>query len=168
MLADVIRSQYRAALTMLRECIVKCPEEKWNDSTDGNRFWHLSYHTLFYTALYLSSEEHMILWPGCRPNHQFLGKTGWAPEYDPAQATVYTREELLDFVEWLFKRIDESCDDASTETPSQFSWIPMSRMECYFYNLRHLQHHCGQLHERINVYGGGRIGWAGMSPMLKS
>ena len=32
-----------------------------------------------------------------------------------------------------------------TRKPSGFSWIKGARAETYFYNLRHLSHHVGQL-----------------------
>ena len=51
---SAFRSQYTAALSMIRESITVCPETVWNDSSYGNRFWHLAYHSLFFTAFYLS------------------------------------------------------------------------------------------------------------------
>jgi uncharacterized damage-inducible protein DinB len=31
------------------------------------------------------------------------------------------------------------------EGPSEFPWLPMSRAELHLYNIRHIQHHTGQL-----------------------
>jgi hypothetical protein len=41
----------------LRErSIEKCPDRLWNDPADKNKFWHVAYHALFYTHLYLQME----------------------------------------------------------------------------------------------------------------
>jgi hypothetical protein len=34
---------------------------------------------------------------------------------------------------------------AMLEGPTGFSWLPFSRAEGHIYNLRHIQHHAGQL-----------------------
>ena len=50
---QVIQSQYRAALDMIGEAIAKCSDTLWEDPAYTNRFWHIAYHALFYTHLYL-------------------------------------------------------------------------------------------------------------------
>ena len=50
---DAIISQYLASLEMLRHVITGCPEDLWDRVEDGNRSWHIAYHALFYTHLYL-------------------------------------------------------------------------------------------------------------------
>jgi hypothetical protein len=37
---DVIKSQYLAALAMLKETIVRCPESLWDEPETKNKFWH--------------------------------------------------------------------------------------------------------------------------------
>ncbi len=51
--SKVIVSQYLAALEMLKQAIVKCPDSIWNDHSDNTKFWHVASHALFYTHLYL-------------------------------------------------------------------------------------------------------------------
>jgi hypothetical protein len=41
-----IRSQYGAALAMLKDAIEKCPDSLWADSNYVNPFWRVAYHTL--------------------------------------------------------------------------------------------------------------------------
>jgi hypothetical protein len=38
---------------MLQEAVVKCPESLWKDREYENAFWHIAYHTLYFTHLYL-------------------------------------------------------------------------------------------------------------------
>ena len=67
------KSQYHAALTMLRQAIEACPPELWTDASYVNPFWHVAYHTLFYTDFYLQpSESAFVPWEHHRPEHNFF------------------------------------------------------------------------------------------------
>jgi hypothetical protein len=37
------------------------------------------------------------------------------------------------------------------EAPSRFAWIPLNKLELQFYNIRHIQHHTGELFERLGA-----------------
>ena len=56
-LAAIIRSQYLAALDILEQTLRLCPEPIWNSPDDKTKFWHIAYHALFYTHLYLQDTE---------------------------------------------------------------------------------------------------------------
>ena len=118
------------------------------------------HHSLFYTALYLSSENEPVLWEKCKWNYQEMTKEEWEPDFDPVTC-AYSKAELLDFIAWLRTRLHSCFEDASAELPSTFSWISLSRLELHIYNLRHLQHHTGQLSERIKMFTGFGTGWVG-------
>jgi hypothetical protein len=47
------------------------------------------------------------------------------------------------------------------EEGSGFSWLPFNKLELQFYNIRHLQHHTGQLIERLRTVAGIGVGWVG-------
>jgi len=53
----MIGRQFAAAIQMLRLAVEACPEELWDDRTEGSPFWHLAYHALFFADLYLSKDE---------------------------------------------------------------------------------------------------------------
>ena len=53
-LRSALKSQYHAALAMLREAIEKCPDELWASDEYTNRFWRIAYHTLYFTHLGIS------------------------------------------------------------------------------------------------------------------
>jgi len=60
--------------------------------------------------------------------------------------------------------IDSAVDRLDLSAPdSGFPWYKMSKLEHQFVNLRHLQHHTGQLAERIRQVTGRGIRWAGGS-----
>lgn len=102
-----IKSQYHATLEMLRQAIVKCPESLWHDRGYNNMFWHIAYHALFYTHLYLqASEEDFVPWAKHRGEYRILG-TRWPrrcrrgsrrrclPQLLPLQARIARRRRLL-------------------------------------------------------------------------
>jgi len=49
-----IWSQFGAAIDMLENAMVACPDELWSDSTQHLKFWYVVYHALFWLDLYLS------------------------------------------------------------------------------------------------------------------
>ncbi len=161
-ISESFRSQYAAALEMARHVIQRCPDEIWDDPAFGNRFWHLSYHALFYAALYLShSESDVHMWDKARPSHQSLGKSDFYPGYDPADAIPYSKEELLEFADFIESRLATAFDETPYDAPSGFSWISFNRFQLHIYNLRHFQHHIGQLSERVRQTSGKGTGWVG-------
>ncbi len=159
-ISSSFRSQYMGALSMLKKSITTCPDEVWNDSSYGNRFWHLSYHALFFAALYLSpSMEKSVLWDKCRPLYHALSKWESAPDYDPDQNIPYTKEELLEFHDFIIARLDVAFDEVPFDGPSGFNWISFNKFQLHIYNLRHLQHHIGQLSERVKQVTGKGVSW---------
>jgi hypothetical protein len=54
---EIIRSQYQSALEMFKQAIARCPESIWDDRGDKTKFWHIAYHALFYTHIYLQDSE---------------------------------------------------------------------------------------------------------------
>jgi lambda repressor-like predicted transcriptional regulator len=56
-LRAILKSQYHAALAMLKEALERCPEEVWFSQAHVNRFWQIAYHTLYFTHLYLQPNE---------------------------------------------------------------------------------------------------------------
>ena len=81
---EMIQSQYLASLAMVGEAISQCPDDLWLDPAFKNRFWQVSYHTLFYTHLYLQdSEKDFVPWSRHRKEYQFLGPLPWPPHILP-------------------------------------------------------------------------------------
>jgi len=54
---QILKSQYHAALAMLRNAVAKCPDELWYDATPTNAFWQVAYHTMFFAHFYLQPNE---------------------------------------------------------------------------------------------------------------
>src|SRR5262249_14149478 len=49
----ILKSQYHAALAMLRDAVERCPDRLWASGDYRNPFWRIAYHVLYYTDFYL-------------------------------------------------------------------------------------------------------------------
>jgi hypothetical protein len=159
---DIIRSQYLAALEMLNQAILQCPGELWDDARFPNQFWQIAYHVLFYTHLYLQPREaDFVPWEKHRKDyHSFEALAEATP--DPVQATAYTKDEVLEYLEFCRHEVNLQVDSLDLEAESGFYWLPFNKLELQFYNIRHLQHHTGDLSERLGTNADIHIRWVGM------
>ncbi len=145
----IIASQLLASLAMMNDCVQKCPADLWNNSEKviaKYPFWLVAYHTLCFVDLYLSPGE-AVYQP--RPD---LHPRGWQEFDDEYPSRTFTQPELLAYIQICREKIATVLGDgpdSETETsllgPSGFSRLAFTRIELHLYNLRHLQHHTGQL-----------------------
>ncbi len=161
-----LKRQYHAGLSMLRTAVERFPDDRWTDGVADNAFWQIAYHTLFYTHLYLH--------PGIDAFRPFAGHQGDVQNTgaltgpaDPDSALPllpdpYPKAHVLAFAEHLIATLDASADALDlTAAESGFPWYAMSKLEHQLVNLRHLQHHTGQLIERLRMATGSGVEWVG-------
>jgi hypothetical protein len=159
-LLDNIASQYRASIAMLGQAIDVCPKPLWLDPGYLNRFWHIAYHTLFYTHLYLQpTEAHFSYWEKHRQNSQYLGRRPWSTEDLPRIEPAYSKGDLLEYLEICRTESVHNVSLLDLDAPSGFSWLPFNKLELQFYNIRHLQHHTGQLADRLRNVDNIGLDW---------
>ena len=145
-----IKSQYHAALEMLKQAIVKCPESSWNDQAYKNKFWHIAYHALFFTHLYLQpAEKDFNPWHKHIDEYQSLAPLPWPPHKEPEIGEPYTKQEILEYHELCQNQVKEQITRLDLEAESGFHWLPFDKLELQFYNIRHIQHHTGELYDRL-------------------
>lgn len=133
--------QFGAAIDMLANAIDACPDEVWGDGSRQPEFWYVTYHTLFWLDLYLSGNIREF-----RPPAPFtlseLDPDGLMPE------RVYTRGEMRAYLRHCRERCRASIaamTDERAVAPVRCHWGEMAYGELLLYNLRHVQHHTGQL-----------------------
>lgn len=134
-------AQFGAAIDMLENAIVACPESQWGGPDDWQAFWYLASHTLFWLDHYLSEspERH-------RPPAPF-----GLEELDPAGVLpprVYSKDELLGYLAYgraKARAAMAALTDERAAGPCAFPRRDCSVLELHLYNLRHVQHHTGQL-----------------------
>jgi hypothetical protein len=158
---EIILSQYLAALEMLKQALIKCPETLWDSPEDKNRFWHLAYHALFYTHLYLSDTLAAFTpWGRHRAEYEMLGPTPRAPQ-GPQIGEPYERADLLEYLAFVRQQAAERLPHTDLAGASGFDWLPFSKLELQFYNIRHLQQHTGELMERLGARARVDVNWVG-------
>jgi hypothetical protein len=133
-------SQYEAALSMLNQCVAACPAEHWDAKIGNGPFRWVVYHTLFFTDLYLttSNEEFEL-----RDLHRRVGD-----EREDRACLGLEHVEALEYATVCRAKIPVTLSIETPELlagPSGFSWYPISRGELHLVNIRHIQHHAGQL-----------------------
>jgi uncharacterized damage-inducible protein DinB len=141
-LKSILTGQFEAALCMLNDCIRKCPPEHWEGKIANDTFRQVAYHTLFYVDLYLSPGEAAF-------TLRDLHHRGGDERSSTAVSTGLSRDETLAYVTLCRQKAVETLaaeTAASLQRDSGFSWLrPSTRGEVYLYNIRHVQHHVGQL-----------------------
>jgi hypothetical protein len=158
-----IKSQYYASLEMLKEAISKCPPSLWNSRQCKNKFWHISYHVLFYTHLYLQeTEKQLVPWKKHREYHQFLGNLPWPPHTQPEIGEPYSKEEILEYLDLVKNQVDKKVSSIDLAAESGFYWLPFKKIELQFYNIRHIQHHAGALIDRLRTSENIGVDWVAM------
>ena len=142
---QVIQSQYLAALAMLKEVIVNCPEALWDAPGNQDKFWRKSYHALFYTHLYLQNAEKDFV--------------PWEKHHDPDGNVPFTKDEVLEYLSFVEKQVADCVPVTDLEAESGFHWLSFDTLELQFYNIRHIQQHSGGLYKRLDAHENIELGW---------
>ena len=156
-LTATLKSQYYASLSMLRQAIDACPPELWTTDRYANPFWQVAYHTLFYTHLYLQpAEADFVPWERHREGYNSFGGEG------PSNPVPYSVEEIQSYWHHCHDMVDSAVDRLDlTSAESGFYWYRMSKLEHQFVNIRHIQHHTGQLSDRLRQEADRGVEWVG-------
>jgi len=165
-ITTLLQSQYLAALAMLEEAVHKCPASIWDDAQDHNRFWRVAVHILFYTHLYLQENDaSFVHWEKHRGEAEMLGPIFFEGNRDPIVAEPYTPDEILEYLNFCRNQVAKKVPNLDYGAPSGFSWIPLNKLELQLYNIRHIQHHTGELYERLGARAGTQLRWCGSMPV---
>lgn len=137
-ISESIGSQFGASLEMLENAINTCPDEHWDTALN---FWYTSYHCIFWTDYYLTTEPNTFA-----PPSPFTFS-----EFDPAgkkPEITYTKQEVLAYLAHCRQKAHLLISTLTTEKLSE-RWINdyknYSLLEILIYNIRHIQHHSAQL-----------------------
>jgi hypothetical protein len=141
-LKTILTGQYEASLAMLKQCVRLCQPEHWEGKIANSKFQRTAYHTLFFADLYLTPREEAF---ELRDLHR---RGGWTEPDEEAPRIGLPKDDTVEYVDICRAKMLETMASesaASLEGPSGFSWLPFSRGELHLYNIRHIQHHSGQM-----------------------
>lgn len=143
--------QYKAGLSMLKNCIEICPDELYTGGEHPRNFWRIAYHALFYTHYYLNQDiDDHTHWEKERQSCAEL----WADENAPI-LEPYTKDELLSYLNWMAEWVENQVNSLDLEREDTgIPWYKnMTKLEHQILNIRHLQGHVGQLSELLMAQG---------------
>jgi hypothetical protein len=141
---QIVRRQYEAALSMLKNRIESCPDAQWNEKVGQGTVRQDVYHALFWADYYLTPHEDQFVYS------PFNDRGG-----DELRPVISDGLEKADTLDYLNHCHDKALSVIASETkeslegssgfPSIFIRYPLSRAELHLYNIRHIQHHTAQL-----------------------
>jgi len=159
-----IWQQFGAAIDMLDNALLACPEELWSDRTQEQEYWYVTYHALFWLDLYLTGAV-----ADFAPPAPFT-----LDELDPAGLLpdrIYTKDELRAYLlhcRTKCKAVVETLTDEKAEQPCVFGRRVMNFGELLLYNMRHVQEHAAQLSLILGQKYGSAPGWVGRAQSVPS
>jgi len=133
--------QFGAAIDMLENALIACPDEQWSSRSWRPEFWYVVFHTLFWLDFYLSDSFEEF-----RPPAPFT-----LDELDPAgliPERPYTKDELQDYLEHGRRKCRSTIESLTDERARErrvFGSVDACFSELLLYNMRHVQHHVAQL-----------------------
>jgi hypothetical protein len=144
-LEGVVRSQYLAALKMLKEAVVKCPDSMWDAPEDQDRVWFKAQHALYWTQRYLRSTDKEFV-PG--KLHQ-----------KPESGVPLAKSSVLEYLHSIEQQIIQNFGTRAGRTTHSRTGAVLRKLELHLVNIRHLQQHTGELYERIGGRGHIMLHW---------
>lgn len=158
-ITESIWTQFGASLDMLENAIIMCPEEHWD--TELN-FWYISYHCIFWTDYYLTTEPSKFAPPSPFTLSEF-DPTGIKPD------KTYTKTEVLNYLEYCRQKANKLISELTIDRLNE-RWINEYKnytlLEILIYNLRHVQHHSAQLNLLLRQTINNAPNWVGQAKKL--
>lgn len=156
---EAIWTQFGAGLEMLENAINMCPSEHWE--TEIN-FGYISYHCIFWTDYFLSTEPKTFEPPATFTLSEFA-PTSKKPE------EKYTKSEILSYLEHCRQKANRLITGLTIESLNN-RWINeyknYSLFEILLYNLRHIQHHTAQLNLLLRQSINNAPSWVSQSKKI--
>jgi DinB superfamily len=135
---EALWNQLGASIDMLENAIKMCPDKHWDTALN---FWYTSYHCIFWTDYYLTTEPNKFEPPTPFTFSEF-DPTGKKPD------KTYTKAELLTYLQYCRQKAKQLISGLTAEKLND-RWVNdyknFSLLEILFYNVRHIQHHSAQL-----------------------
>jgi len=165
-LKESLWKQFGASIDMLGNAILLWPDAQWD--TD-RKFFYMSWHCLLFLDYYLSIPPKNF----SSPLPFTIPESGEIPEDavdDLLPNRIYSKKELLDYLQSSRAKCRQLIESLTEEKMNQ-RWIDepdqvaaqsvmqLSVFEILLYNMRHVQHHAGQLNVLLRQQINDAPGW---------
>ncbi len=168
---SALKTQYHAALAMLRDAIEKCPDDLWASTAHTNPFWRIVYHTLYGADLYMNANQADFRpWEHHQTGVQDLDDYPAPPELmdvlelphrPPQTGEPFEKSQLLDYWKICDDKVDGAVDGFDLlDDHCGFSWhTDCPRAAHQIMAIRHIQHHAAQLADRLRAEEDVGVDW---------
>jgi hypothetical protein len=163
LLKTALWQQFGAAIDMLENAMLACPDTLWQEHLWGNHsndpqsseyaaIWSITHHTLFWLDLYLTGSREAFA-----PPHPYTWDEQGVKRTLPEQP--YTREELHTYLVQLRQKCQTTIaglTDEQARQPFTFPWPGgqvISFLELQFCTMRHVQEHTAQISLFLGNHG---------------
>lgn len=161
LLHQMLISQFEASVSMLAHCIDRCTDDQWQAPVARYPFSQVVFHTLFFTDFYLGRQPDDIqVQPFHQQNTAFFGDYEQLIDRDPVE--IYDRADIERYMAFCRAKAVAAIQSETEESlaaPAAFPRRRGSRAETHVYNIRHIQHHVGQLSMRLRLDGIADFPW---------
>lgn len=153
---DCLWKNFAAAIDMLKNTIVLCPDEVWQNE---KKFFYTAYHTVIFLDYYLTNPVKDFQ-PVLAYTLADADKLPPGAVDDVIPTKFYSKEEMLAYLSAIRSKCKELIVNATPDKLTQ-RWINddeinmhglcpslvtnYTLLEILFYNFRHVQHHVAQL-----------------------
>jgi len=151
-LRKAVWSQFGAALDTFENTIELITPELWE--SEEHKLWYWSFHCLFFTDYYLSTEPKNFAPPAPFTMSEF--ERGKMPD------RTYTKEEVQTYLKHCRNKCRDLMKDFDLDkanSPWIDQWKNFTLLEIMIYNARHIQHHAGQFNRLIRQETGEASPW---------
>lgn len=152
----VIWEQMGGAIDALAKVVETCPDSLWSDHGRARPFWGEVHHVTFWLDLYLTGDVDEY----CPPDGiglEELDPEGVLPAIplSKERAASWVGRSRLKAMEVTLSLTEERAEAICT-----FGWGSMPFGELLLYNLRHVQHHVGQLNRVLRQEADDAAEWS--------
>ena len=161
MIKNALEKQYDKCLDIMAQAIKDYPENLWDDRF-GYKYpaWQIAYHALFYGNIYCSVDEHSITArPKQKELYEVFGKTPWPPFVEVQITESFSKSDILEFLEFVRLNVKKNLPLMKPVEQCWPSWYNENQLEFHINNLRHIQHHCGEMIERADIVNTFKYDW---------
>jgi hypothetical protein len=148
---DICKNEYYALIEMLHKSINLCSEELWDKRTETPPFWQLAYHAIYYLDFYLGDSP---------KNHE--QRFDIKENLNERMENILTKKQLKDYLIEIKKKCSRVLDNLSTEKlegKNSYYWTGPTLAHRLIYNIRHSQHHMGQLNLILRRNSNTAVKW---------
>jgi uncharacterized damage-inducible protein DinB len=156
-MVDVLRRHLEPTLDMLGQTISACPDALWDARDEGPPFWQYAYHALVGLDFWLSDSLRAFAFPAFHTREALIESGETPQEALPREQIEAYREQVVAKSRALLDRLTP---EALTEE-AEFAGNAWTAADRILVQIRHVQHHVGQLNAMLKRNAVETPGWVG-------